>query len=65
VRWNWREGDVAIWDNQSTQHYAIYDYDGQDRTMRRTRSPARSWSVSMDGAPRFLKRPDVRDAAAE
>ena len=30
VRWTWEEGDVAIWDNRATQHYAIYDY-GDDR----------------------------------
>jgi taurine dioxygenase len=35
VRWSWRQHDVAIWDNQATQHYAVNDYDGQDRTMRR------------------------------
>lgn len=26
VRWKWSEGDVAIWDNLATQHYAIADY---------------------------------------
>ena len=26
VRWNWREGDVAMWDNRSTSHYAAADY---------------------------------------
>jgi alpha-ketoglutarate-dependent taurine dioxygenase len=35
VRWQWRQGDVAIWDNRSTQHYAIADYDDQRRTMHR------------------------------
>jgi alpha-ketoglutarate-dependent sulfate ester dioxygenase len=35
VRWQWRENDVAIWDNRSTQHYAINDYGQQRRLMRR------------------------------
>jgi taurine dioxygenase len=26
VRWKWRVGDLAIWDNRATQHYAIHDY---------------------------------------
>jgi len=63
VRWSWREGDVAIWDNQSTQHYAIYDYEGQNRTMRRT-TIAGEVVVSVDGRhAEILKRPDLRDAA--
>ena len=35
VRWRWSTGDVAIWDNRSTQHYAIDDYGTQDRIVRR------------------------------
>ncbi|MGA4541260.1 TauD/TfdA family dioxygenase [Uniformispora flossi] len=26
VRFGWRPGDIAFWDNRSTQHYAVYDY---------------------------------------
>jgi taurine dioxygenase len=26
VRWSWRLGDVAIWDNRATQHYGIGDF---------------------------------------
>ncbi|MEN9646835.1 MAG: hypothetical protein RL238_3504 [Actinomycetota bacterium] len=26
VRWHWREGDIAVWDNRSTAHYAAADY---------------------------------------
>ncbi|QPF75495.1 TauD/TfdA family dioxygenase [Roseateles sp. DAIF2] len=35
VRWRWAPGDVAIWDNRATQHYAINDYGAQHRVVRR------------------------------
>jgi alpha-ketoglutarate-dependent sulfate ester dioxygenase len=35
VRWNWRAGDIAIWDNRATQHYAVADYDDLPRLMHR------------------------------
>jgi alpha-ketoglutarate-dependent sulfate ester dioxygenase len=35
IRWNWRPGDVAIWDNRATQHRAVDDYDNQRRVMHR------------------------------
>lgn len=35
VRWRWTAGDVAIWDNRSTQHYALDDYGTQERVVRR------------------------------
>ncbi|GLK89006.1 TauD/TfdA dioxygenase family protein [Pseudomonas turukhanskensis] len=35
VRWTWQVGDVAIWDNRSTQHYAVDDYGTQKRVVRR------------------------------
>lgn len=35
VRWRWREGDVAIWDNRATQHRAIADFGRQFRHLRR------------------------------
>ncbi|MYR07715.1 taurine catabolism dioxygenase [Gordonia sp. SID5947] len=34
-RWNWRLGDVAIWDNRATQHYGIADYGNQKRELHR------------------------------
>lgn len=35
TRWNWTVGDVAIWDNRATQHYAVADYDDQYRRLNR------------------------------
>ena len=35
IRWQWQEGDVAIWDNRATQHYAVADFDTQPREVRR------------------------------
>ena len=35
VRWNWQPGDLAIWDNRATQHYAVADYDDQYRRLNR------------------------------
>ena len=35
VRWRWSAGDVAIWDNRATQHYAVNDYGDAHRVMQR------------------------------
>lgn len=35
VRWQWRAGDLAIWDNRATQHYGVDDSDDHERTLRR------------------------------
>jgi taurine dioxygenase len=35
VRWKWRIGDVAFWDNRVTQHYAVDDYRPARRVMHR------------------------------
>jgi len=35
VRWHWRAGDVAMWDNLATQHVAVNDYGDLPRHMRR------------------------------
>jgi taurine dioxygenase len=35
VRWRWKKNSVAIWDNRSTQHYAVMDYAPCHRKMER------------------------------
>jgi taurine dioxygenase len=35
VRWRWKPNSVAIWDNRSTQHYAVMDYAPCHRKMER------------------------------
>ena len=35
VRWRWTPNSIAIWDNRSTQHYAVMDYAPCHRKMER------------------------------
>jgi taurine dioxygenase len=35
VRWRWKPDSIAIWDNRSTQHYAVMDYPPCHRKMDR------------------------------
>lgn len=35
VRWTWRSGDAALWDNRCTMHYAVDDYGSSPRRARR------------------------------
>jgi len=35
VRWRWKKNSMAIWDNRSTQHYAVMDYPACHRKMER------------------------------
>jgi taurine dioxygenase len=64
VRWRWAEGDVAIWDNRATQHYAINDYGDQKRVMRRV-TLAGDVPVGLDGRPSLLRKPEPAAMAAE
>ena len=35
VRYHWRAGDVAFWDNRATQHSVVGDFGGQHRVIQR------------------------------
>ncbi|HLG92211.1 MAG TPA: TauD/TfdA family dioxygenase, partial [Acidimicrobiales bacterium] len=35
VRYRWRPGTLAFWDNRATMHFGIYDYEGSLRVMHR------------------------------
>jgi alpha-ketoglutarate-dependent taurine dioxygenase len=50
VRWRWRAGDVAIWDNRATQHYAVNDYGDVPRTVQRV-TVAGAIPLGIDGQP--------------
>ncbi|MFE0020189.1 TauD/TfdA dioxygenase family protein [Amycolatopsis sp. NPDC059021] len=55
VRWRWRAGDLAIWDNQSTMHYAIFDYGDRHRRGERVTSVG-TVPVGVDGRPSVTLR---------
>jgi taurine dioxygenase len=59
VRWTWEPGDVAMWDNRATQHYAVADFDTAPREMRRI-TVAGDVPVSVDGRRSEVVRGDAR-----
>lgn len=61
VRWRWRAGDVAFWDNRATQHRAVDDYGDQPRIVRRV-TVTGDVPVSVDG--RRSETRQVEKAAA-
>jgi len=64
VRWRWAVGDVAIWDNRATQHYAINDYGDAHRVVRRV-TLAGDVPVGVDGRKSVTLKPaDANSAAA-
>jgi taurine dioxygenase len=59
IRWTWQPGDVAMWDNRATQHYAVADFGTEPREMRRI-TVAGDVPVSIDGRPSRVLRGDAR-----
>ncbi|WFU45227.1 TauD/TfdA family dioxygenase [Bradyrhizobium sp. CB82] len=64
VRWNWKEGDVAIWDNRATQHYAVNDYGDRHRLVHRA-TIAGEIPVSIDGRSSVTRVTAPKQPAAE
>ncbi len=58
VRWRWRAGDLAIWDNRSTQHCAVVDYGSARRRGERV-TVAGETPVGVDGRPSVALRGDA------
>ncbi|GGK73958.1 TauD/TfdA dioxygenase family protein [Mangrovihabitans endophyticus] len=48
LRWTWHPGDVLIFDNRNTQHYAVNDYDDHKRVLHRV-SITGDLPVGLDG----------------
>jgi taurine dioxygenase len=63
VRWRWREGDMAIWDNRATQHKAVADFGMQRRTIRRA-TIAGDVPVGIDGRRSQTVRPQPTEKIA-
>jgi taurine dioxygenase len=58
VRWRWRVGDLVVWDNRSTQHYAIYDYGPEHRRGERL-TVTGDRPVGVDGRQSVVVRGDA------
>ncbi|MEV3858989.1 TauD/TfdA family dioxygenase [Streptomyces sp. NPDC050095] len=57
VRWQWRVGDVAIWDNRATQHYGVDDSDDHERRLARVTIDG-DVPVGVDGRRSTLLSPE-------
>ena len=58
VRWRWALGELAMWDNRATQHYAIYDYGDHRRKIRRC-VIAGDVPVGVDGRASVAREPGI------
>jgi taurine dioxygenase len=60
VRWRWRAGDLAIWDNRATQHVAVVDYGNARRRAERV-TVAGPVPIGVDGRPSQSLEGDASD----
>lgn len=67
VRWRWEVGDLVLFDNRNTQHYAPDDYGTELRELRRVTAAGplpvgvdgrTSWIVSGDDGAHYTPAPD-------
>jgi alpha-ketoglutarate-dependent taurine dioxygenase len=63
VRWTWRDGDIAIWDNRATQHYAVADYDDLPRLLHRI-TVAGDIPVGISGDTSVVRKGDATQYSA-
>ncbi|MER8734583.1 TauD/TfdA family dioxygenase [Mesorhizobium sp. M1227] len=63
VRWKWKQGDVAIWDNRATMHCATKDYGDQRRVVRRATIEGEV-PVSVDGRYSVARSKFIQPAPA-
>jgi len=60
VRWQWAPGDVVLWDNRITQHYAPDDYDDLPRRLERV-TIAGDVPVGVEGQHSYVLQGDASD----
>ena len=63
VRWRWRAGDLAIWDNRATQHIAVFDYGNARRRAERV-TVAGPIPVGVDGRESVALEGDAAEDCA-
>lgn len=60
VRWRWQVGDLLVWDNQATMHYAVSDYGDQHRRGERV-TVAGTTTAGVDGQPGVSVQGDTEE----